>query len=276
MSKNSSEAELWHAQFDRSLDFSPTNVATKYVICTSPRSGSHFFGHRLYRASGFGYPLEYLQAANFERWRQRAAEAGESDPLAYIKSVRTDANGVFGIKAHYRHLRTFLAHEPNVLEYRFITLERRDLLRQAVSYSWAAQTRSWISGMPARGTATYDWNDIARRLEEITESNAGWKRFLAGLGVMPCALVFEDVRADPEGAIRKVAAFLNVTPGAGAGSSTFSPEEQSSEGKNEWLERFATEARKRLGHGQWPYQIRSTGWSLRRFIESLSGTRVRG
>lgn len=259
---------LWREQFDPVLDLPTTAVLKKYAVCTTPRSGSHFLGHLLHQAGGFGYPLEYVQSANFDVWRARAREAGASDTLSYIKSIRTDDNGVFGIKLHYRHLTRFLENEPEVLSYRFITLERRELIKQAVSYAWAAQTKSWISGMPELAPARYDWELIAQKLAVITESNAGWRAFLAKIGCPVHHLFFEDVRIDPESATRGIANFLEVeltTPRR----ETFFPMEQAQPGKEEWVHRFIIESRERLSRGTLVPQKRSPRSGLLKRITSL-------
>jgi LPS sulfotransferase NodH len=243
---------LWEQQFDPAFDFPTTTVTTKYVICTSPRCGSHYLGHLLHQAGGFGYPLEYVNKANLAVWTRRASENRAQSPLEFIKSVRTAPNGVFGIKVHYNQLATFLEHESDIVGYRYIVLERHDLLKQAISYAWAAQTRSWISGMPELHPAEYRWDQIAQKLSEIAESNAGWRSFLAGCGISPLFLTFEDVRKDPAHAIARVASFLNVTPEQTPGREGFFPIEQKQAGKREWLERFVTESRERLQRGDFP------------------------
>jgi LPS sulfotransferase NodH len=241
---------IWSQQFDSAFDFASTPVTKQYILCTSPRSGSHFLGHLLHQAGGFGYPLEYVQKANYEVWTQRAREAGYADTLAFVKSVRTDKNGVFGIKAHHRHLPRLLEVEKDVLNYRFIVLERRDLLKQAVSYCWAAQTKSWISTMPPVKPATYDWDMIAEKMVTITRSNAGWRNFIACMGIKSCDLVFEDVRANPTATIHRVADFIGVEPPRTQPGRDFFPAEQVEREKDEWIQRFKAEARERLQRGQ--------------------------
>jgi trehalose 2-sulfotransferase len=243
---------VWEPQFDPAFDYPATIIETKYVICTSPRCGSHFLGHLLHQAGGFGYPLEYVNRANLQVWTARARAAAPMRPLEYVKSIRTDRNGVFGIKVHFNQLSTFLEHEPRFLEYKFITLERRDLVKQAVSYAWAAQTNSWISGMPASGTARYDWQYISGKLNEITKSNAGWRGFLAKLGITALELTFEDVRDNPDEALRVISQFLDVRRDGAATVRAFTPVEQVEAGKHEWVKRFIGESRDRLGRGQLP------------------------
>ena len=240
---------VWEQQFDPAFDFDTAIPATKYAICTSPRCGSHFLGHLLHQAGGFGYPLEYVQRANLARWTQRAQQAGSPAALDYIKSVRTDSNGVFGIKLHYRHLPAFLQHEPAILDYKFITLERYDLVKQAVSYSYADQTGSWISAMESQGSAEYNWESIAGKLAEITRSNAGWRSFLAGLGIEPLHLYFEDVRKHPDDAVRRIGTFLGVEPQWRSRPGSFSPAEQVASAKGDWVQRFVTDSRARLQRG---------------------------
>jgi len=224
---------LWTPQFDAALNYPFSPLTVRYAVCTAPRSGSHHLGHLL-RAHGLGYPLEYLQAHNYAEWSRRAERESGVDTLTYIKSLRTD-RGTFGLKLHHTHLSAFLTHEQDVASYRYLTIGRRDLIRQAVSYAWAAQTGAWITGMTEQGPAVYDYQAIKAKLRATTESAAGWRMFFAQRGITTLDLVHEDVLADPNGTIEKVGAFLGVVPSSVPG---FIPDEQADAGKAEWAARF--------------------------------------
>jgi trehalose 2-sulfotransferase len=244
----------WDRQFEQSSDFPSTPVKVQYVLCTTGRSGSHFLGHLLHARGVFGYPLEYMNLVNLRRWTQRAADAGASDVLSYIKSVRTSPNGCFGIKMHHAHLRRFLEHEDRsmVASYRFIMLTRRDLIAQAASLARARQTGAWISDMPEEGPATYDWSLIRDQLEEIVVDNARWHAFLHSLGLDFLSVTYEDVCAAPDAAVGRIAEYVGVHLSDGvdlsdAQAGAFMPSPQS--GGRDWADRFLRESAQRFEAG---------------------------
>ncbi|WP_296635329.1 Stf0 family sulfotransferase [Roseovarius sp.] len=244
---------LWHRQFAVENDFDPTPVTCHVAICTTPRCGSHFLGHQMRALNCFGYPLEYLNSGNWPVWEKRARRAGATDTLQFIKSVRTGPNGVFSVKLHHEHLEAFLDHEVDPLSYRFIQLQRRDLVRQAVSFARAQQTGAWISDMPERAEARYDRNLIAAKVEAIADFNAGWTSFLASLGVKPLELFYEDIVTDRKGAIERIATYLNIElPDASTGENVFQPKAQraSNDPTEVWVERFKSENRGAIGQCQ--------------------------
>ncbi|MDX8354998.1 Stf0 family sulfotransferase [Cognatiyoonia sp. IB215182] len=238
---------LWSRQFDPVYDFPTVPVKTKVALCTTPRCGSHFLGHKLHSLGAFGYPLEYLNPGNWEIWDKRA---GETPTLDFIKSKRTGPNGVFAVKLHHEHLTDFLVQEPEPLTYNFIHLRRRDLTRQAISFARAEQTGAWISDMPEIAPAYYDWGLIATKMDHISRGNADWQGFLQCLGIQPLELYYEDIVADMSGALARIADYTDVrideaVPDAG----TFTPERQKRQAQADWLARFEADSRDRLAKG---------------------------
>ncbi len=240
----------WNAQLDAEHDYPTVPTTTLYALCTTPRSGSHFLGHLLHRDGSFGYPLEYLNSRNLVRWEERARAEGQPDVLAFVKSVRTSPNGAFGIKLHQSHLASFLGHEdPQTLaRYCFVHLRREDLVAQAVSFAWASQTKAWISDMPERDEAEYRYDLIAAKLQQIVADNAAWDAFLAARGLRTLAVTFEQARREPTAVVHLIADFVGVEPGPGVADS-FMPAAQSSQGKDDWTERFREETRNRAKAG---------------------------
>ncbi|SEK88070.1 LPS sulfotransferase NodH [Roseovarius azorensis] len=244
---------LWQRQFEVANDFPPTPVIHRVAICTTPRCGSHFLGHQMRALNCFGYPLEYLNPGNWPIWEARARSSGAADTFHFIKSVRTGPNGVFSIKLHHEHLEAFVEREFDPLSYRFIHLRRRDLVRQAVSFARAQQTGAWISDMPERAKARYDRKLIAAKLDAIAEWNAGWTSFLVSLGVQPLELFYEDVVADREGAMRRIATYLGIElPEVSTCEDVFQPKAQraSDDPTEVWVARFTAENRGAIGRYQ--------------------------
>ncbi|WP_235224531.1 Stf0 family sulfotransferase [Octadecabacter dasysiphoniae] len=239
---------LWQRQFDPVNDFRTVPVTKKVALCTTPRCGSHFLGHKMHALGVFGYPLEYLNPGNWKVWEERA---GQMDTLDYIKSVRTGPNGVFSVKLHHEHLVAFLRHEQNVLDYSYIHLCRRDLTKQAISFARAQQTGAWISDMPEMTPAQYDWSLIAEKMDAISRGNADWQSFLRSVGIKPLQLYYEDIVADTSGAIAQIAAYLDIDVSQiTADKGIFAPQRQKKAAQDDWVTQFVDDSRRKLLDGR--------------------------
>jgi LPS sulfotransferase NodH len=241
---------IWHQQFSEELDFCErSEPIVKYVICSTPRSGSHFLGHLMYGTRALGYPLEYVSPTNIGEWIRKADEHEESDVIRYIMSRRTSPNGCFGLKAHYSHLEnlyTVIGLQTLINEYKFVFLRRKNLLSQAVSLAFSEQTGSWISGMPEQMAPLYDYELINNKLIRISRDNARWERFLYGPRLPTYEIFYEDVLADPGESIRRIMTFLGTEEAYVENDETFVPKPESTSVKREWCERFSQEHRTRL------------------------------
>jgi LPS sulfotransferase NodH len=190
----------------------------------------------------FGYPLEYLNPANFRRWNQRFGCQDPQETYRQIKTRRTSGNGVFGVKVHYSHLAKLHAVEKRVREYRPIQLVRRDKLRQAVSYERAAQTKAWISEMPSLADAKYDFGRVYARLLSIVEDEARWEAYFLSLRLAPLSILYEDFVADPDAVAERCCAYLDVKPLGRQPRVAFLPSRQADGINADWLERFLADA----------------------------------
>lgn len=181
-------------------------------------------------------------------------------------SRRTSPNGCFGIKAHYKHLdRLIRVVGPQQLvgEYKFILLRRRELLSQAVSLAFSRQTRSWISGMPQPKSARYNAALIDDSLQSISSDNANWEDFLGRLALPTCHVVYEELQADPERELRRIASFVDVAYDDRAyHDQKFMPRPENSADKRDWASIFSQTARTSFIEGRYRGKRRL----LQRFI----------
>ena len=184
-----------------------------YVVCTTPRTGSGLLGEALWKTGAAGEPDEYFNDATA---REYMAKWGVSDPRHYVEAVlaRTaTANGVVGLKlmaeqlprlarwlgtttrGPFAGLDALAARLPTTT---WVTLTRRDRLRQAVSY-WKALTTRAFASTDARASsnddrllATFDVSAVDRLLAEIDRGNVAWRTYFRERAVTPLALVYED------------------------------------------------------------------------------------
>ena len=245
----------WNDQFkeDRNFPIHSAAPTVRYIVASTPRSGSHFLGQMLRQTGLLGDPLEYFDRGNRKTWEHLASAANESTQT-YIERRRTTPNGCFGMKLHHTQLGSALREfAPSGLfgRHRFIFLRRRDVLRQAVSFSVASQTGSWISAVPVRSTATYDFDDITAYLTEVCLQEAQWRATLAVHRANYLEVMYEDVVRDPLAAIIRIADYLGVDSASIPAANTATAR-QSTDITNQYVERYLRDVRSN------PEQSRST------------------
>jgi LPS sulfotransferase NodH len=208
------QTSIWPEQFMPRYDLPGGPPTVRYAICSTPRSGSTFLALMLRNSGLFGCPLEYFNDDFLPTWRKRAAAEGFDSLIRFIESRRTSANGRFAVKIHRTQLRTALAEiGPELLSdrWRFILLRRRDVLKQALSWTAAAQSGKWMIQLRAKGEAAYERSEIAWRIGQAVRHTASWHQIFAERGLPFLELVYEDIAQDPRGALQAVADFL-ATP----------------------------------------------------------------
>jgi LPS sulfotransferase NodH len=178
-----------------------------YVICSEHRSGSTLLCEWLGSSGILGRPAEYLA-----RTEDSIALDRRPDLLATLLNRATTANGVYGIKLFSQQFDAttrarWLTRLPGV---RFIHLERRDLLGQAISLVRALQTQQYRAHEAALAAPRYDSAAIARQLRRLTEANGRWRMYFARNGTPVLWLTYEDMIADPAATVRAVAAHVGV------------------------------------------------------------------
>lgn len=213
MQINTQKPPLWLEQFSCNYDFRPSEVKTRYIIASTPRSGSHFLSNALYNTKYFGYPLEYFNERNLGAWKKRAEkEFGDIDLIDFLENIRTSSNGCFGIKLHYNQISTFISEVgyEYFLNNKFILLRRRDILGQAISWSRASQTKAWKSDLQKTQEAVYDFDSIDRSIDKILYHSSCWEKLLLQSEVNYLEIFYEDMVANTLGTIKQIADFMLV------------------------------------------------------------------
>jgi LPS sulfotransferase NodH len=204
-----------------------------YFVCGTPRTGSTLLCGLL-RATGVaGRPESYFRLPDEADWAARWGVERRSDgSLRYADFARaavaagTTANGAFGARVMWGTLDHMLAGlragRPEVAgtdldllteafgPLRFVHLHRADVVAQAVSWARAEQTGYWQEGDVAAAEPAFDIVQIRSLVATIEEHNAAWRSWFASVGARPFELRYEDVVADPAGALRGVLTFLGL------------------------------------------------------------------
>jgi LPS sulfotransferase NodH len=204
----------------------PREPDLSYVVCSTPRCGSGLLTRGLASTGVAGTPAEYFHTRNItalcERWGLPEAMPVYAPAL---RTRRTDANGVFGVKIHWDQLEALnrRAGDPEAIftcvpGARFVHISRRDTDAQAVSLWVALLTDSWHreAGEPApRRRIPYDYGEIERLRALVLRHEAAWAAFFAARGLRPLEVVYEDLVAGYEDELRRVVGALR--PGVAVG-----------------------------------------------------------
>ncbi|WP_290522737.1 Stf0 family sulfotransferase [Alcanivorax sp.] len=237
---------LWMEQFEAVHDFSDFTGAggRQYVICSTPRSGSHYLGHLLYSTGKFGYPLEYFNPVNIPFWQDRA---GKKNHIDYILRKRTSPNGCFGIKLHWSQLELFCRFLDqksglDLSDFSFVFLTREDKLSQAVSAARAQQSGAYISDVEERGKLKYNRKLIQKKLSRTINDEASWRYFFALNDIGFLDLKFEDVCRSPDEAVMKIAKHVGIADSDIHVNQAYLKKPQSDNLNSEWKRRFIEES----------------------------------
>lgn len=229
-----------------------------FVICFVNRSGSNLLARALMSSKQFGRAGEYFNHPQVTRfsgeWGMRSLE----DYASATRSMRTAANGVFGTKLAWSQL-YYLTKEgiiPRVFtDTKFILIERRDVLAQAISFSIAFQTKAWTSETKRKVTDyQFDPQDILRRIRGISEAYSRFKQYFAVFGIEPVYVLYEELERDVAGTVQRVIEELAMpgTDGARVDMAEISLQRQRGQLNEVVQEQFLAYTDAQLSDTHWP------------------------
>ncbi|TPI19772.1 Stf0 family sulfotransferase [Mesorhizobium sp. B4-1-1] len=214
------------------------------AVLTEGRSGSNWLGSLTNATGVMGRSAEWLKSAYLGS-EPRAYAALEE---AVMRKSSTE-NGRFAVKVFPRHLiwskekcgKDFLLEVRQDKDLGFILLERRDRLRQAISFYRASVSRLWTSREQDAGSVVpYSFAGISQAFFQIEQSYAFWRAYL-NLSELPYRrFVYEDLLADPQPYLDAVAELLGVPAPATVPVSQLRI--QRDDVTEEWARRFRQEA----------------------------------
>jgi LPS sulfotransferase NodH len=187
-----------------------------YIICTTPRCGSTLLCDLLAQSGSLGIPHEYLNISSHGLNLMSRLGIDLTDPnlartyLNTLKRVRTTPNGVFGLKAHFHHLKTLL--DPPLLnevfpKAKFARMFRRNRIAQAVSFGIAHQTQQWDSTKEKQNEPVYDADLVDQCLSQILSQESEWTYFFQVNDIKAQKIYYEDLLGDSKSVCRE---FLNL------------------------------------------------------------------
>lgn len=208
------------------------------LVCSHPRSGSTLLGEALHFAGGLGCAIEYFHAGFRPHLMARWGVQTLPELAQAVTRWRTTPEGVLGSKLFWRDLEDLVrALAPGLLPpegqalpldtppelYKamaevlapifpnatYVHLERRDVLRMAVSGLRAVQTQVWrqipgVDHKQAAQAATYDRERLLNIMAHGQHSHRHWRNYFAANGVTPLAVRYEELDRDYEGTVSRL------------------------------------------------------------------------
>ena len=235
-----------------------------YLVCATERSGSTLLCELLSGTGVAGRPEEYFECLNASgRVRQpREYFSYVDDPgilellppleppapappwearLAAALERGTTSNGVFGAKMMWSYLGDFLAHgepEEQLGPLRWVHVERRDTLSQAISLWRAVQTAQWrAEDRDAAVEPVFHAGAIAHLKSRLETHAAAWRAWFAERGIEPLEIAYEAFATDPAPTVRAVLDHVGV-PSEGVAIPEPPMRRQADARSQEWVDRF--------------------------------------
>lgn len=179
---------------------------TLVVMLFTNRSGSNLLGDYLVNSGNFSGFEEVL---NWD-FAIRAAQASNiqsfNNLLKGYYAHKTKEGQTFGVKASIGQLAMLVkwGYLDAFDEVRVIHIERDDIVSQAVSFSIASQTGSWISGMTPKAEPVFRYDEILGFLERIVQENAQGRIGVKALDLPVMRASYEDLVANPAAVVQRV------------------------------------------------------------------------
>ena len=210
------------------------------LILTEGRSGSNWLGSLSTGTGVLGTSGEW-----FARWAfpKELKSATMDEYLDATIERASTPNGYFTIKLFPAHLHLFNIKFGEDLitvlmdryDCNFISLYRRDRLRQAISFARSIQTEQWSSRGGSKRDAQYNGNQIARCFFLINRSYAFWEDYAGIRQLEVTKFIYEDLLSAPQPYVDAIAKHANETVDT-LPSSDFKI--QRDDTTEEWIERF--------------------------------------
>src|SRR3954471_6967630 len=210
-----------------------------YVICGDHRSGSTYLCQLLTSTGVLGRPGEFFSDPLLAREVERDPAA-----LGRLLDKASTPNGIYGLKVFTQQFDvTMKSGWPRRLPgLRFVHLQRRDLLGQAISFVRSIQTDQFRSTEAVRREPAYDEVAIAGHLARLADNEARWRRYFARNGLEPLWLTYEELASDPVAAAGAVAAHVGCDEPAAPDLGQVTVSVQRDESSDEWRRRFVAES----------------------------------
>lgn len=187
-----------------------------YLICSTQRSGSSYLCYLLRETGVLGRPSELFgKKGACERLAKKyKLKEDEVEVAKYIKEKwKSSSTDVFGLKMHYHQYMAFLENKKlkEVFgDFKYIYIDRKDLIAQAVSLYKARSTGAWSSNHESTGHVEYSYRGINESLYFLCQEKALWESFFSSIDVQPLRITYEELEEEPSEQVERISNYLGV------------------------------------------------------------------
>jgi trehalose 2-sulfotransferase len=205
-----------------------------YVLCGTPRTGSTLLCSLLTSTGVAGRPESYFREPDHRTWAGRFGVSvqggGEPSYPAFVAgAIRfgSTPNGVFAARVMWGTMSRIVSglgptrdqRDVDVLEeafgaLRFVHLQRRDVVGQAVSWARAEQTAYWQHGDVVRAEPRLDLDQVDELVATIQTHHAAWRSWFADQAVEPLDVDYESLVAQPGQTVAEILRWIGTRPRA--------------------------------------------------------------
>jgi trehalose 2-sulfotransferase len=228
-----------------------------YVVCAEARSGSNLLTDGLHATRRAGRPNQFFCQLFEESYARKYRLDPQHDYAGYVRGIiqaTSTSNHVFGFKlmgwyvdSFVRKLNEAFNDAPTLAlleqvfpRLKFIRIQRRNTLGQAISKARAYQSGQWKmqENEEIDVNVNFDPKLIDRCLKENRVEEKAWSRFFEQTGAEPFSIVYEELCRDYEGTLRAVFDFLQIRLPRGTKIGSPLTIRQRDELSREWEERY--------------------------------------
>ncbi|NJM91801.1 MAG: hypothetical protein HC861_03320 [Rhodospirillaceae bacterium] len=220
------------------------------MICATSRTGSTYLCQLLASTRLLGNPREYFNGGGQRRRNDPAYPDDRRAQLDIIRTRGATGNGIYAVKV----LGPQLPREGDIDPFRdlpnlsLVRIRRADVLGQAISLARARQTGRIHRHRSAAGTPAYDAAAIRHGLRSIERQEAVWDAALAQLEMQPLPITYEDIVADPQAVVDRIAAHLGLAIPVKIEQAVVTHTMQRDGQSAEWRERFLADTGDQFRH----------------------------
>ena len=184
-------------------------------ICFTNRSGSNYLSEAIASSGDLNRAGEYFNADTMENQTRRLHLTSFGDYMHFLRR-RAGFRGRLCSKiavTQFAMLNYYGVFDQAECDPRFLFIERRDLLDQAISWQIAAQTLRWRTsdkGVASIESLVLSNKDISARVDSIARQNYLWKLVFATNKIPFFHVIYEDLVAAPLSTLEKIAAWLDI------------------------------------------------------------------
>jgi LPS sulfotransferase NodH/glycosyltransferase involved in cell wall biosynthesis len=211
----------WTTTHHRTINICLKPSHKDYIIFFVPRCGSTLLTDLILQTGQMGNPIEWFNPHSFA-YINKLYGYDPTNFDNYIHKLLTEQrsdNGVFGAEIEYSQLNKFFAVDKiwdyfDIDNTKIIFLNRKDKVKQAVSFYRAMNTGLWHSRtpqtQPVNSDIKYDVHLLKNALTTIINLELNLEKFFIKYNISPLRLSYEYLLSSHQSAVQSIATQIGM------------------------------------------------------------------